>query len=213
MIVAIVPVKDLPGSKSRLREDFGDADVERLATAMLEDVLDALRRVPELERVVAVTPDEAVAEVARRTGAEVLLRDDSGLNAAVEAASADVSAADSDGVLVVLGDVAGVRPDEITRLIRSLDGEGVALAPSADGGTAALLRVPHDVIDAGFGPASAAVHRERAGAAGIRFVALPLPSLAIDVDHREDLEALLDGPAAAPRTRALCAELAAVARR
>jgi 2-phospho-L-lactate guanylyltransferase len=171
--------------------------------------------VPELARVVVVTPDEAVAEVARKSGAEVLVRDDPGLNAAVEAASADVAAGAgaADGVLVVLGDVAGVRPEEIAALIRSLDGDGVALAPSADGGTAALLRVPHDVIEAGFGLDSAAVHRQRANAAGTRFVALPLPSLAIDIDRRADLDALLEGPSPAPRTRALCAELAAEAQR
>jgi 2-phospho-L-lactate guanylyltransferase len=207
VISAIVPVKDLPGIKSRLRVDFAGEAVERLATAMLLDVVDALRGVPELRRVVVVTPDTAVAEIARAAGADVLLRDDDGLNAAVDAAAAEVAAEHGDGVLVVLGDVAGARSEEIAVLLRSLNGDGVALAESSDGGTAALLRVPHDVIAAGFGPESAAVHRRRAHDAGARFVAVKLPSLAVDVDRRADLETLLAGPSPAPHTRAVWAEL------
>ncbi|GAG38221.1 unnamed protein product, partial [marine sediment metagenome] len=70
MIAAIVPVKALPSSKSRLRRDFDTLFVEQLATAMLRDVLGALVRVSALGRVVVVTPDADVAEVARSAGAE-----------------------------------------------------------------------------------------------------------------------------------------------
>jgi 2-phospho-L-lactate guanylyltransferase len=208
MIAAVVPVKALPSSKSRLRRDFDTSFVERLATAMLRDVLAALVRVPALGRVVVVTPDTDVAEVARSAGAESLVRDDPGLNPAIEAAAAEVTDGPGDGVLVVLGDVAGARSEEIAQLLEALDGPGVALAPSRDGGSSALLRVPRDVIPAGFGPESAEVHRERAKRAGVRFLEVALPSLAIDIDRREDLAALLDSPVPAPHTRALWREFA-----
>jgi 2-phospho-L-lactate guanylyltransferase len=158
------------------------------------------------------TPHDDIADVARRAGAEALVRDDTGLNAAVEAAAADLCERPEDGVLVVLGDVAGARPDEIEKLLAALNGPGVALAPARDGGTSALLRVPRDIIAAGFGPDSAAVHRQRAKSAGALFVEVPLASLAIDVDQREDLEALLAGPAPAPHTRAVWREHLASAR-
>jgi len=116
MIAAVVPVKALPSSKSRLRRDFDTPFVEHLAAAMLQDVLAALVRVPELARVVVTTPDADVAEVARRAGAESLLRDDPGLNPAIEAAAAEVTDGPEDGVLVVLGDVAGARSEEIAQL-------------------------------------------------------------------------------------------------
>jgi 2-phospho-L-lactate guanylyltransferase len=208
MIAAIVPVKALPSSKSRLRRDFDTPFVERLAAAMLQDVLAALVRVPALGRVVVVTPDADVAVVARIAGAESLLRDDPGLNPAIEAAAAEVTDGPDDGVLVVLGDVAGARSEEIAQLVEALDGPGVALAPSRDGGSSALLRVPRDIIPAGFGRESAKVHRERAERAGVRFLEVALASLAIDIDQREDLEALLISPAPAPHTRALWRELA-----
>jgi coenzyme F420-0:L-glutamate ligase/coenzyme F420-1:gamma-L-glutamate ligase len=211
MIAAVVPVKSLAASKSRLLPRLGRAGVERLAIAMLGDVVEALRAARGIGRVAVATPDPEVARAAREAGAEALLRDDSGLNAAIEAAGAELAAGPADGLLVVLGDVAGVRAGEIEALLAALDGPGVALAPSRDGGTSALLRVPRHAIPAGFGPGSAKVHRDLAARAGVPFRELALPSLAIDVDSPEDLEALRRAGAAGPRTRALLEALAAPA--
>jgi 2-phospho-L-lactate guanylyltransferase (CobY/MobA/RfbA family) len=106
---------------------------------------------------------------------------------------------------VVLGDVPGAQPDELGRMLRELrelGGRGVVLAPARDGGTAALLRAPPDLIESRFGPESAEAHRDLAKQAGVPFRELLLPSLAIDVDSREDLEAFLASASGGPRTRA-----------
>jgi coenzyme F420-0:L-glutamate ligase/coenzyme F420-1:gamma-L-glutamate ligase len=211
MIAAVVPVKALAASKSRLLPLLGRAGAERLAIAMLGDVVEALRAARGIERVAVATPDPEVARAARAAGAEALLRPDSGLNAAIEAAAAELAPGPRDGLLVVLGDVAGVRREEIEALLGALSGPGVALAPSRDGGTSALLRVPRDAISAGFGPGSAKVHRDLATRAGVAFRELALPSLAIDVDSPEDLDALRRSGAAGPRTRALLESLGASA--
>jgi 2-phospho-L-lactate guanylyltransferase (CobY/MobA/RfbA family) len=79
----------------------------------------------------------------------------------------------------------------------------VALAPSRDGGTSALLRVPADTIPEHFGRESAKAHRELAQAAGVAYRELPLASLALDVDEIEDLEVFARGAACGARTRAL----------
>jgi 2-phospho-L-lactate guanylyltransferase len=208
MIHAVVPVKALVDSKTRLRRGLSRLAVAQLAEAMLRDVLDALLLVSALDRVVVVTPDPDVAAVARDAGTEALIRDDPGLNAAIDAAAAGVCRDPADGLLVVLGDVAGVRAEEIARLLAAVDVPGVALAPSRDGGSSALLRVPHGVIPACFGPNSAARHRERAEQAGVAFREVALPSLAIDVDRPEDLDAVLAGGGPAFHTRAACAALA-----
>ncbi len=205
MIPAVVPIKSLDASKSRLRPALGEA-TGRLTLAMLGDVLEALLQVPALDRVVVVTPDAAVAEAARAAGAETRVRPDPGLNPAVDRVANEL-AADADALLIVLGDVAGARPEELAKLLAAAPARGLALAPSRDGGTAALLRVPPDVVPAGFGAESARRHRELAERAGVEFRQLVLPSLGIDVDAGEDLDALVASNAPAPRTRALLREL------
>ena len=202
MISAVVPVKALADSKSRLFPERPRSDVEALSLAMMGDVIACLRAVAGLARVVVVTPDAAVASAAQADGAQVLLRVEPGLNPAIEAASAAV-AGPGDGVLVVLGDVAAADPAEIAQLIGAAPPHGVALAPSRDGGTSALLRCPRDVIPACFGRDSAKRHREAAAAAGASLVEVALPSLAIDVDLSEDARAILAEATLGARTRAL----------
>jgi 2-phospho-L-lactate guanylyltransferase (CobY/MobA/RfbA family) len=108
---------------------------------------------------------------------------------------------------VVLGDVAAAAPDEISQLVRAAPPRGVALAPSRDGGTSALLRRPADAFPARFGRQSAARHREAAAAAGVPLRVLDLPSLAIDLDRAEDVEWFVEHGSGGPRTRSLLGQL------
>lgn len=201
MIVALVPVKALAGAKSRLAPGDRDA-IERLSLAMMGDVIEALLGVPALERVAVVTPDPTVAREASALGAQALLRDDPGLNAAIEAGAAQLAPSPEDGLLVVLGDVAAASTAELAQLIDAAPERGVALAPSRDGGTSALLRRPRDVIPAHFGADSAKRHREAAAHAGVPLCELALPSLAIDVDVADDVRAILGVASLGRRTRA-----------
>ena len=207
MIGAVVPVKTLPSAKSRLRPWLDHASVERLAIAMLGDVLETLQRVRALDRIAVATPDLRLAEVARKAGAEVLGASVDGLNPAVEAACAVLAPTADDAALVVLGDVAGAQAADIEKLLDAGARPGVTLAPSNDGGTSALLRGPRDIIPAAFGPNSARTHRDFAASAGVAFVELALPSLAIDIDEREDLEQIASRGSAGTRTRALLGKL------
>ena len=207
MIAAVVPVKSLEAPKSRLRPHLGEEGVRELTLAMLGDLLEALLAVPELDRVAVVTPDARVARAAREAGAEALLRDDPSLNAAIEAACATLAPTPGDAALTVLGDVAGASPEDVSQLLAAAPRHGAALAPSRDGGSAALLRRPADVIPAGFGPGSAKRHRELAELAGVAFVELALPSLALDLDEPEDLEAFLATSGGGRRTRGVLQQL------
>jgi 2-phospho-L-lactate guanylyltransferase len=206
MIAALVPVKRLDAAKSRLRPALDAEGCAELAAAMLADLVEALRAVPELGAVAVVTEDPEAARVAERGGAQALLRRDQGLNESLDAAAAGLVADGASALLVVLGDVAGARSDDLRALLgalAALGGRGVVLAPSDDGGTSALLRSPPDAIPSAFGAGSAARHRSLARAGGVAFRELALPSLRLDVDRAEDLAAFLRGPGAGPRTRAL----------
>ena len=208
---ALIPVKRLEDSKSRLLSRLPDAKRQALTLAMLEDLLDALGRTRGIVRIAVTTPDPVVARHAKAAGAEILMRPEPGLNAALEDGRArlfpepDAKSLD-DALLFVLGDVAGALPEDFERLIEAAHRDpdpGVWLAPSSDGGTSALLQKPPGVIPCCFGSESAKRHREAAQDSGIAYHELALASLAIDLDQPEDLECFLSTTGGGVRTRAL----------
>jgi len=204
MSLAIVPIKHLSEGKSRLAPRLERADLEQLSLAMLSDILAALFATARIDRVAVVTPDPSVAKHAEAAGAIGLLRNDPGLNPSIDNAILELAAPD-EPVLVILGDVAGVLPEDLEALFTALDqapeGRGIVLAPSRDGGTSALLRAPADAIPSCFGPQSATTHWDRAAELGVHRTRLSLPSLAIDLDRAEDVEQFLHQPGGGEATR------------
>lgn len=224
MTTALIPVKRLEQSKSRLLPQLPDGDRQALTLAMLEDLIEALQATPGLDRIAVTTPDPAVAEHASRAGAQILMRPEPGLNAALEEGRTRLRAAmdPEEALLIVLGDVAGALPEDFARLLAAASQSdprddlqhepaalpsGVWLAPSSDGGTSALLQRPADLIPCSFGRDSAKRHREAAAVVGAAYHELTLPSLAIDLDAPEDLEAFLATRGGGRRTRRLLASL------
>lgn len=193
MTLALVPVKRLADTKSRLFTHQGGEAREAFTLAMLRDVVAALASAESVDRTVVLTPDEEVAAAGRAVGAEALVRDDTGLNPSLNLGARALALGD-EPLLVVLGDVAGALPSDIDALsqtLSALGGRGAVLAPSSDGGTSALLRAPFDVVPPCFGPDSAKRHREASAERGVPYRELPLPSLALDLDLPEDVEHFL----------------------
>jgi 2-phospho-L-lactate guanylyltransferase len=214
MNAAVVPIKALTASKSRLQSELPREQVEALCLAMMQDVVAALLEAPPIDRVVVATPDAAAAQAARALGAEAFEGPDPGLNAAIESAAKRLAQEGAGLVLTVLGDVAGADGEDFATLVRETeaaardaDGRAVGLAPSSDGGTAALARLPAAVIPARFGPRSARAHRSAAHAAGVPLVELDLSSLRLDLDRVEDVEDFVALGRGGPRTRACLTQI------
>ena len=206
MTVALIPVKRLEESKSRLLSKLPDAARQALTLAMLADLIEALSATPGVDRIAVTTPDEQVAAHAREAGAEVLMRAEPGLNAALDDGRRRLLPDGEGALLIVLGDVAGARAEDFARLLAAADaqpGPGAWLAPSTDGGTSALLQRPADALPCRFGRDSAKRHREAAESEGLAFREIELPSLAIDLDQPEDLAVFLETASGGPRTRRL----------
>jgi len=205
MTLALIPVKKLAESKSRLLSRLPDDTRQALTLAMLEDLIEALTQTRGIDRIAVTTPDETVALHAKAAGAEILMRAEPGLNAALEDGRERLVPNRDDDLLFVLGDVAGALASDFEKLLACPidDAPQVCLAPSSDGGTSALLHKPAGVIPCCFGRDSATRHRDAAQAAGIAYHELELPSLVIDLDQPEDLEAFLATQGGGVRTRAL----------
>src|SRR5438105_1687502 len=84
-LFAVVPVKDLVGTKSRLKPVLNEASRAELTIHMMKNVLAALREAG-VERVCVVSPDRTVLEMAEEAGATPLLQESRGLNQALDEA-------------------------------------------------------------------------------------------------------------------------------
>jgi 2-phospho-L-lactate guanylyltransferase len=205
-IDVLVPVKGSPGGKGRLAGLLSPEERAALVRAMLRDVVAAPLHSPAVRTVAVTSRDADILELTRSLGALPLLEPphSHGLNAALEAAIATLARDGADAVLILQGDVPEVGPDDVSALLAGIAASGpplVRAAPTADGGTSALMLYPPKAISFAFGPESFARHQQAARAAAVPFERCDLPALAVDIDRPEDLAHLLTS-GHAPHTRA-----------
>jgi 2-phospho-L-lactate guanylyltransferase len=204
--VAILPVKRFARAKQRLRTEVDGEARERLAAAMVADVLEVLARYPDLERVVVVTAEDAVAEAATAAGALVVPDPDEAGQSAAAALGVLVARDElaAQRVLLVPGDTPALAAGDLDALLARA--EPVVIVPDRHGtGTNALLLRPPAAIAPAFGPGSRERHQTAAAAAGVDHAVVRLASLALDVDTPDDLAALRRSPDVGPRTAAVLA--------
>ncbi len=192
--LAILPIKSFDEAKQRLGPDLDHALRKLLVEAMVADVLIALRRARSITATVAVSSDEAAQRVAAAYGASLLYDDGGGHNGAALKGIRHAMAHGFDRALLVPGDCPALDPKEIDELLRrNAHAPSALVVPDRHGtGTNALVLCPPDSLEPSFGPGSRDRHVERAAAAGIESAVVDVPTLALDVDTPEDLEALRD---------------------
>jgi 2-phospho-L-lactate/phosphoenolpyruvate guanylyltransferase len=180
-VVAIVPIKALDRVKSRLAGELDAGRRRELALWMLERVVGACLRAASIDDVLVVAGDDQGAAAAAGFGARATVVTEAGLAPALAVAGRATEQAAA--TIVVAADLPLLAPgdiDAVCALRRT--GRCVAVAPTTDGGTGALLRSPPGVIRAAFGPGSAARHIALAKARGVAVHRLERPGLAFDVD-------------------------------
>lgn len=190
---AVVPVKPFNQAKSRLSGRFSADFRIGLARAMLSDVLDCLRRVPELSGVLVVTMDSSAADLARHHGARILPEPTpGGHNAAVNHAAQRLADRQAGAMLVVPGDLPATSPGDFRQLIAShAAGAGLSIVPSRDGeGSNAVLVTPPDLMRFEYGPGSFQRHVAMARAMGLSPRIADIAGIALDIDTADDLLAL-----------------------
>jgi 2-phospho-L-lactate guanylyltransferase len=199
--LAILPVKGFSRAKQRLRQGLSDVTREALVEAMLADVLSALR-LTRVDQVLVITAAEAPRGIALAHGAQVLADEDAGHNAAAGIGIGRALSEGFDRALLVPGDCPALDPGEVDELLADrTTAPSVIVIPDRHGtGTNALLLAPPDSISPSFGPGSCQRHLELARARGVTAETMHLPSLALDVDTPEDLEALAGVSTRAKRT-------------
>jgi 2-phospho-L-lactate/phosphoenolpyruvate guanylyltransferase len=190
VIVAIIPVGSIEGAKSRLGAVLDAEERHDLALRLAEATIRAAVDTPEIDETLVVTPDDAVRELAVRTGARPIRQRSRGLNDGLREARDEAIAAGADAILVLPIDIPRVSPESLAPLVRqavSAPAPLVAIVPDRHGrGTNALVLRPPDVIDFCFGGDSREAHLAAARAAGAAVEIIDGP-LTLDIDTPEDL--------------------------
>ena len=188
-IRAIVPQKPLPSAKSRLAGVLSAPARATLSLALVRAVCTTLRAVPGVEDTVIMTPDPQVQAQAAAWGVRVILDPSPGLNTALAEAFLRL-AGRSHGILVLAADLPFLHPADIISLLDAGTARSLALAPSKDEGTNAMLLPPGVTFRPAYGTGSLAAHRRIARALGLETVEVRRPGLAFDVDTEADLLAI-----------------------
>lgn len=206
----VLPVKSFANAKQRLGDEFEGVERAVLAAAMVQDVLEVLARAA-LGPTIVVSGENRVQDPRVVTVAD---EREAGQSAAALLGIARARELGCDRALLVPGDCPLIDAAELRELAVQAGRLDVAIVPDRHGtGTNALALVTGGGFEPLFGPGSRARHVEQAEAQGLSYAVIPVPSLALDVDTREDAAALQAAlaryPGRAPRTRAVLAGAAA----
>jgi 2-phospho-L-lactate/phosphoenolpyruvate guanylyltransferase len=188
MISTIIPVKALPLAKSRLGALLSGPERRALVLAMLGDVLAAVGAARSIDHVGVISADSTVLALAVARGAQALPDHAHDLNAALTQAAAHFAARGAAAVLALPADIPLVQSREIDDLIATqATPRGMAIAPSRDGGTNALLAWPPLALPFLFGVGSRARHLAAAHERGLDVREFRTPGMELDVDRPDDL--------------------------
>lgn len=149
---------------------------------------DVLRATQDRDLLTVVTSDRDAEAVALAFGCSIVADPGLGLNRAVAEGLAAAWGAGATAAVVLPCDVPLVTSDDIERLFEQPS--QVAVVPSKDGGTNALMsRLElQDVLS--YGTDSARLHIDRATAKSLTACVVQIERLALDIDDLEDLKAL-----------------------
>jgi 2-phospho-L-lactate/phosphoenolpyruvate guanylyltransferase len=193
-LFAIVPVKDLEESKSRLSPFLSSKEREVLTLVMLNHVLAMLREVDAVEQVGVVSPSPRALFMAEDADTTALPQESQGLNNALEEGRNWAISEGASSLLVLPADLPYLSTFDVRMLTTMPRDERVAvISPDeADEGTNALLMRPVDAMPFAFGPGSYETHQRTAKEHGLEVGIYKHTSISHDVDTFEDLQALIN---------------------
>jgi 2-phospho-L-lactate guanylyltransferase len=191
-IWAIVPLKPLSRTKSRLSPVLSQAQREKLSEQIFVNTLITLKKVKGIGGVLVVSRDSAALALARQY--EVQTVQESGapeLNDALTRATEAVRLWNAQGVLIVPADIPLLRVRDFEAMLElSSGGPEIVIAPDRhERGTNALLVRPPGLIPYRYGGASFPRHIAEAEAVGAAVQVYRSFSLGLDLDTPPDLEA------------------------
>jgi len=185
---AVIPVKGLTESKTRLSTNL-QADKRRiLVEALLEDVLSSTVRSRVFGTVLVISPDENVAGRIRLHEVSFLKQTGVGLNRAIEQANRLATQKHVRSVTTVLADIPLVEPGDFKELLSIGPAvPRVVMAPSLKGGTNVMLTSPPGVISPSYGRWSYSKHLRLSQIKRVDAYSISNSRVSFDIDTMSDL--------------------------
>ena len=197
-VSAVVPVKDLQGTKSRLAPILNPGARAGLTLYMMGRVVAAIRA-SGVEDVCVVSPDRIVLNEAHRRGAVPLVQESRGLNPALEEGRRRALDLGASTLLVFPADLPLIDEEDVLAVLKASEGQAVVIAPDGvHSGTNTLLTRPPEALPFAFGPDSFEAHLEAARKRGLDVKVCERSHLAFDLDTAGDLARLKKSGAARP---------------
>ena len=187
-VAAVVPVKDLQGTKSRLAPVLNPAGRAGLTVYMMCRVVAALQEAG-IQSICVVSPDRLVLQKAGEKGAATLLQESKGLNPALEEGRRWAMERSASALLVLPADLPLIEAEDIRSIVSGCgDSPSAVISPDAiRAGTNALMLRPPDAIPFSFGIGSFEAHRQAARERDIPLTIVERTHLSFDLDTAGDL--------------------------
>jgi 2-phospho-L-lactate/phosphoenolpyruvate guanylyltransferase len=184
---AVIPVKGLTESKTRLSNYLGDRK-KQLVEALLQDVLSSTLQSRVYGSVLVISPDANVADNARASGVSFLRQTSFGLNRAIEQANRLAFKENALSLTTILADIPLAEPRDFREFFNLGNSDHKAvMVPSLKGGTNVMMTRPPGVIRPNYGRWSYSKHLRQAQIADVDAYSISNPRVAFDIDTVHDL--------------------------
>ena len=187
-LVAVIPMKPLSQSKTRLAPHMSEEQRSDLVVGMLHRVLGAIKG-SSIEMFWVVGGDERIRNVARNFDGIWMEELGRNLNDTLGKAFDELAGRNA-AALYLAGDLPFLKPSDLHSLLRSSRrNTNITLAPARrDGGTNAILVPPGLPFRPELGPRSFSKHLSTAAAMEVSVAICYSPGLGFDLDITDDLE-------------------------
>jgi 2-phospho-L-lactate guanylyltransferase len=189
---AVIPVKPLNQSKTRLSSVLSPAERQNLAESMFRHVLETVRMTHNILGTLVISRDSRALAIARDYGARTV--QESGapeLNDALTRATQVLVRWNVHAVLVLPADLPLITPDDLASIVQlgEADRSVVLATDHEEDGTNALFMRPPGLIPYAYGTGSYKRHSQLAVLAGAEVRVYQSERLMLDIDLPADLNA------------------------
>ncbi len=184
---AVIPIKGLTESKTRLSSYLGDKK-KLLVEALLHDVLSSALKSGVYDKVLLISPDERVSSHRINSKVAYVKQTSFGLNRAIEHANKIAVREGVRSLTTILADIPLAEPRDF-REVFSLgdDDHRSVLVPSLKGGTNVMMTRPPGEIRPSYGRWSYSKHLRQAQMADVSAYSISNPCVSFDIDTVQDL--------------------------